>query len=398
MPKGKRKQEDVSDVEESSGKKPKLTEQSQLSRFWGTASANDHVASQPKTAGSTTTSTSQPPADAVDDLKELLDISALTSESEIEARFVLIAQQLLHYWTLSIETAKGTVEYDFLEFEFYLKHPELHLDPYTHGSLEQKVSAKWYFHRPPTFAGAGAMNITKLEGYRGGTRKGLDVTLGGSESNTEADIRGGILLRTIRRRSDNLVISGPSKLVDEVLAKSGVSEIADLVQGKWSGDTSAFAAPDGVDRKTTLTVTKSSKLAKVLPVIHRSPRIGLDLANSQAKDSPTNPRVIYVQRAYRFFVQPTLLTANGRYQTLLGLYHEILVKNPQATANNAVTTLSALSRIKANTVSSYLDHFKAGLESKDLKPFIGTSAKGTCASPSQYLRMMGVLWSMRQSS
>ena len=67
------------------------------------------------------------------------------------------------------------------------------------------------------------------------------VSLPGSVSETDSDpTRGGILLRTIRRINDQQVVSGPSRLVDEILAQSGAQSILDLVQSKWKEDTSAF--------------------------------------------------------------------------------------------------------------------------------------------------------------
>ena len=82
----------------------------------------------------------------------------------------------------------------------------------------------------------------------GGSRKGMDLTLRlpavslpSSASETDSEpTHGGILLRTIRRVKDRQVVSGPSRLVDEILAQSGAQSILDLVQPKWKEDTFAF--------------------------------------------------------------------------------------------------------------------------------------------------------------
>src|ERR1700733_6766155 len=88
-----------------------------------------------------------------------------------------------------------------------------------------------YFHRAPRRSADSHRSTTSLTGYRGGTRKGLDLTIGKplnvasespyfasstSRNNTIATetplLRGGALLRTLRRISDSKIISGPSVL------------------------------------------------------------------------------------------------------------------------------------------------------------------------------------------
>ncbi|KAG6903603.1 hypothetical protein DXG01_016447, partial [Tephrocybe rancida] len=62
-----------------------------------------------------------------------------------------------------------------------------------------------------------------------------------SDSDKEST-RGGALLRSLRRLSDNKVISGPSLLVDEILRLSSAADIPELVEQKWAKDTSAFGS------------------------------------------------------------------------------------------------------------------------------------------------------------
>ncbi|KAF8886942.1 hypothetical protein BD779DRAFT_541824 [Infundibulicybe gibba] len=94
-------------------------------------------------------------------LPELLDI---TTASDISARFTDIADELLKRSHLVF----GEVAFEFLEIEFYLNSGR-HKDPFTHGNEEQGVTGRWYFHRASTSGTAG---------FRGGTRKGFDLTFG----------------------------------------------------------------------------------------------------------------------------------------------------------------------------------------------------------------------------
>ena len=122
------------------------------------------------------------------------------------------------------------------------------------------------------------MTVTH-NGYRGGTRKGLDVTLGRAPpamtskffpapdppTPDDSDIvRGGALLRSARRVSDGKVISGPSLLVDEVLRLSGAREIAELVSINWTSDISAFPPPDAPSSPSSSSVLDTAAQLKHL--------------------------------------------------------------------------------------------------------------------------------------
>jgi hypothetical protein len=169
--------------------------------------------------------------------------------------------------------------------------------------------------------------------YRSGSRKGLDLTIGTpilpDSSNTQpVPVRGGILLRTIRRISDSTVISGPSLLVDELLRASGATGLPELVNEKWSGDISAFRAPSaGGDldsnppAATIFMGVKEAAASRAPPQIYKSPRIGLDLSHPSTRLDPSDRRVRYVSKPYRYFILPNLLTANGRGQTFLGVHN-----------------------------------------------------------------------------
>ena len=125
------------------------------------------------------------------------------------------------------------------------------------------VGGGTYFHthstsfldRPATAAG----------GYRGGTCKGLDLTIAGSISSTYFGIttptssllRDGILLRTIQRKSDAVVISGPSLLVNEILRVHGAYNISELVHSIWGGNTMALQSHRPTTSQTNTSCTLS---------------------------------------------------------------------------------------------------------------------------------------------
>ncbi|KAH7907525.1 hypothetical protein BJ138DRAFT_1137511 [Hygrophoropsis aurantiaca] len=332
---------------------------------------------------------------------QLLDFSTLVSEDEISARFDVVANALLNDFYITIINGSTETEYEILELEFYFQKSGCHEDPFTHGSEEQERSGQWYFHRAPKRAGSQpALTATVTGGYRGGTRKGMDLTLGGpvsskyfgngnnSSQSTSAVLRGGALLRSLRRRSDSKVISGPSLLVDEVLRASGTSALNDLVSSKWNGDISALR-PTTHERAIRMflharpTASSANKSR-----VFCSPRIGLDLSNPETTTSPTHPRVKYVGKPYRYFTHPHLLTANGRTQTFLGTYLE---SEHLENESELKKTLCSLTGIKEQTIAKYLSDYRFGYDEGDLSDFVGSVGKGVCASASAYLKMMGTL-------
>lgn len=315
-----------------------------------------------------------------------------------------------------------------------------------------------YFHRAPTKAEAGK-GSTVTGGYRGGTRKGLDLTLGsGPLPQTTIDtattshyfsyahkddgsmpelqktssptdppdthiLRGGALLRTFRRIStssdDGRVISGPSLLVDEILRLSGASNIAELVHTKWSDDTSAFPpsslCPSSPSRPFSLylikkplppTVSVPQKRMKM----YCSPRIGLDLSHRSItlENARTHPRTTYVSRPYRFFTQPHLLTANGRAHTFLGVYrscvedmrpNNVLGLSTDGDLGEALCAqVAQLTGLKPSVAAKYVEVLNAGIDQGALSAFIGSKGKGAGSSPALFLRMIGTLQRLKAAT
>ena len=253
-------------------------------------------------------------------------------------------------------------------------------------------SQRRYFHRTPTATGVSAT------GYRGGSRKGMDLTLGlptvslpSSASETDSDpTRGGILLRTIRRVKDQQVVSGPSRLVDEILAQSGAQSILDLVQSMWKEDTFAFH-PTVPGSRPSLRIIPRKEFSATTDLF-RCPRIGLELSHRSTTNSPWDPRVAFVCRPYRYVVNPELLTLNGRPQTFLGVYDHLSNSTKGGTSKLA-EAIASVTGIQRQTVLKYIDYLNLGLEGKRaLDSFIRTKTR----SVADYLAMVGAL--RRQSS
>lgn len=247
-------------------------------------------------------------------------------------------------------------------------------------------------------------------GYRGGTRKGLDLTLGSPNTSqattsrfftpvaapnapqTKSIVRGGVLFRSIRRVSDSRVVSGPSLLVDELLRVGSASNIADLVQKQWSGDISAFPSLETTHSENVRArLSLQPRSSSTTPRIYQSPRIGLDLSHQSTRNSPSDPRISYVSAPYRYFVHPELLVANGRGQTLLGVYQDVLRTSKTSTDRAIAEEVVAITGLQEKTAIKYLAEYHTACHSGKLEPFVGPGGKGAASSPAGFLRLIGAV-------
>ncbi|KAG8938322.1 hypothetical protein FRC00_000299, partial [Tulasnella sp. 408] len=327
-------------------------------------------------------SATQDPAKPADQpktpLKSLLDLSEV-EDGQLQARFDAIADALIHYSRLQVVNGDKVTKYQILEAEFYLRDSARHWDPFTHGEEEQRFSGRWYFHRVPRW-GEPHTAPGQLTGYRGGTRKGLDLTVGGpleppseeSSSSTAPggarDVRGGILLRTIKNEADGKVTCGPSLLVDELLRAAGSSEITHMVQSKMNNDRNAFFAPPdaSADPPAPLPalsvvpheVKSSSVWGSTLPTVYTSPRIGLELSNA----SNSEARIQFVDRPYRYFIHPKTFSKKGQAQTFAGLYRHLRATKEPATA-------SKIGGMIGIDVTRFLNYYTSGRNSGNVKDF-----------------------------
>lgn len=148
-------------------------------------------------------------------------------------------------------------EYRIVELEFYL-HSDDHPDRYTHQHHEQMRWNRWYFHRVTT---------KPQSGYKGGTFKGLDLTLGYNGSYC------GVLIRAIQPLvTGSPLVNGPCNTVNRILADCEVNSICELT-----------------DKFETFNVFECSQL-KIEPLqlehrtVYHGPRIGLSQKYPEFKD------------------------------------------------------------------------------------------------------------------
>ncbi|SJL02689.1 uncharacterized protein ARMOST_06023 [Armillaria ostoyae] len=329
--------------------------------------------------------------------QRLLDFSDLLDPTSIRQRFDDIGSALLRDFLIVVQTRLRSDEPDFvetklqtMEIEFYFWNSTCHRDPFTHGSQEQRRAGQWYFHRTPRRSDDSTQNLISTSGYRGGTRKGLDLSISGGVTPTkspyfpsssqpdEQEAYGGVLLRTLRDLNSGKIISGPSLLADHILLLSGAERISDLVQDHWGNDINAFKSLHVGERKARMFLCPAP-IANPRPHIYKSPRIGLDLSHPGTTATPTHPRVEFISQPYRYFVNPEKLTANGRAQTLLG-----------------VLPHKELSGLKDKTLNSYMVEYQTGLDGKaKLEEFVGARGKGISSSPTKYMKLMGCIEALK---
>lgn len=174
-----------------------------------------------------------------------------------EKDFVDLAQLLLSNAYLQVKSSVSNVMkyYHIIELEFYLKNEKFQ-DHYTHCDPDQKQFAHWYFHR------------TKPGGaFKGGTFKGLDLTLGHNGGYF------GVLIRSIDQYFEGHlqnISAGPCVVVNRLLEDTGFKTVADLVQASESMD---------VRKNKFIKLVFSPTIPPIqLQHIYTSPRIGLGVS------------------------------------------------------------------------------------------------------------------------
>lgn len=170
-----------------------------------------------------------------------------------------IAEAILMKYVLVVGDHKSNKEFRICEIEFYVNNHE-HNDKYTHGDPQQKTFGRWYFHRYPSGA------------YKSGTYKGLDLTLGYSQSqnNIEShecnnDTYFGILIRSIYDPDTDEMFDGPCKSVNKILELNNVSDVKEYMQNR--------KAPLNARSTKNFHLKRKAKLSN--ETIYKGPRIGL---------------------------------------------------------------------------------------------------------------------------
>ncbi|KAJ1563349.1 hypothetical protein HK096_001335, partial [Nowakowskiella sp. JEL0078] len=134
-----------------------------------------------------------------------------TSQEEFQAALQELADELLNKRIIVVDTGDVSLcksqvfLYRLIEVEAYLYTSDnSHQDPFCHCKEEQKQNTCWYFHRQGR----------AMDSFKGGTRKGLDITFGHPLSvDNPTDLKreqfGGFLIRSIQN-SQGKIIEGPS--------------------------------------------------------------------------------------------------------------------------------------------------------------------------------------------
>lgn len=203
-----------------------------------------------------------------------------TADEHFAAWFARIADRLLNGCDFLVAGTPHRVA----EIEAYYHGPD-HPDPFPHPDTVQRCAGRWYFHRiGPS--------------YRGGSFKGLDLTLGDGTN------RFALLIRSIVR-PDGTLVDGPSCTVDDLLKQTGEASVAALDE--------RIAARLAWDESSPLAI-RDSEVPRTMPV-YRTARVGLSLKRDRER------RLQYIDRPYRFLIEPRRIR-KGRTQLVLALHQQ----------------------------------------------------------------------------
>lgn len=179
----------------------------------------------------------------------------------------------------------GAQRFAIEEAEVYLRAPG-HEDPFVHADPAQTPAGRFYFHRSG-------------ESFRGGSFKGMDITLGGPGA------IGGILLRSLRR-ADASLISGPSLAVDALLEAIGCGSVAELDARVAGASIDAPGAPLRVEPAPERSVEPLA-----------TARVGLTLKRHEVGDR----RPEFLMRRYRLLTDLRGIK-KGRAHVIVALHQE----------------------------------------------------------------------------
>jgi hypothetical protein len=235
--------------------------------------------------------------------------------------FVEVATQLLN----ACDFIVAGKQYRFAELEMYYSGGP-HTDLFAHRDPVQLESGRWYFHR------------TRGE-YRGGSFKGLDLTLGDGTSYF------GLLIRTIVA-ADGTLLDGPCVMVDHLLGKTKASNVAAL-----DGIINARSIWDST---SPLHIVESQKPRPA--TIYQCSRVGLSL--KKAKGKPDAPK--FVGRPYRFLTEPKDIS-KGRPYLILALHR---------TGHNT-ESIHQITGVAKKTIERYVADFTLGQKQESFESYIG---------------------------
>lgn len=165
------------------------------------------------------------------------------------SNYDLVADWLINHHSLIV----GDEKWQLSDIEIYDRHQKFD-DEYVHSHPHQATYGNWYFHRTGTREGCK---------YKGGTYKGLDVTLGNDGRYY------GVLIRGIR--NDTEVVDGPCLVVNRILSILGKGSILDLTND---------SLPKAFENDVGLHLVEDSHDLAIM----KGPRFGLSDKYPQFKD------------------------------------------------------------------------------------------------------------------
>ena len=177
--------------------------------------------------------------------------------------------------------------------------------------------------------------------FRGGSRKGVDITIGNPDHNSA----GGMLIRAVLDQSTGAVIEGPSLLVDEILRVCKHKTLDSLTKAPWSGQCWSEKSLFYLEKKPSR--RGQAKRQKVQESkVYTSCRVGLGLGN---RSPSIEARLLFVGRPYRYVMRPQLLK-KGRVWTIFGMFE-------QSISNKDIVELT---KVKEGLLPKYKSEFDAG--------------------------------------
>jgi 3-methyladenine DNA glycosylase Mpg len=237
-----------------------------------------------------------------EELKSMFDLPSASDSTMAESFYKNHLDKLARKMLLDYDLVIGDKRFEMLEVEGYLKAP-FHIDPYCHGHIKQKRSCYWFFH-----------HVGMSSGYREGSRKGVDITVGNEDGNS-----GGMLIRAIRNKTT--LIEGPSLVVDAILKEFNQTSVKKFVANRWENI-------PGLAHDPSSGFYLAPKLSSSDHTVYATPRVGLGLSNKNKSDMHFK----FVAKFYRFIVHPELLK-KGRALTILAMIETNVPEETMASAN-----------------------------------------------------------------
>lgn len=244
---------------------------------------------------------------------------------DAEAKFLPWFSDVMHRLLNLCDFVVAGERYHFAELEAYYSG-DAHPDLFAHRDPLQLENARWYFHR------------TRGE-YRGGSFKGLDLTLGDGKSYF------GILIRTIEK-PDGTLIDGPSLTVDHLLERtkaSGVAVLDGMIAKRsiWDAASPLHIAEATSPRAATL---------------FRTARVGLSLKKAKGKADAAK----FVMRPYRFITEPRRISK--------GKVHLVIALHQRGETADAIHQLTGCPK---KTIARYVADYESGKAVSGFDGYIG---------------------------